>query len=59
MLDPAGPLRGYIWHAVPGGDNDQLVCEGYTVRHIETWHDHDAARIVWDAPALTDADLPC
>lgn len=36
-------------------DNRTLSGQGYTIRHIETWHDHDQACIVWDAPAITDA----
>ena len=38
--------------------NDDLSAQGYTIRHIETWHDHDQTCIVWDAPELTEADLP-
>lgn len=40
-------------------DNAALTAEGYTIRHIETWHrDIDHACIIWDAPDLTDADIP-
>jgi hypothetical protein len=40
-------------------DNAALTAEGYTIRHIETWHrDIDHACIIWDAPDLTEADLP-
>ena len=35
-----------------------LTAQGYTIRHIETWHDLDATCIIWDAPDLTEADLP-
>ena len=40
--------------------NAQLLDTGYTVRHIETWHIDEAPEsfIIWDAPALTEADLP-
>jgi hypothetical protein len=38
--------------------NTTLVAQGYTVRHIETWHDQDATYIIWDAPEVTEADLP-
>ncbi len=32
-------------------DNATLVAEGYTIRHIETWHrDIDHSCIIWDAP---------
>jgi hypothetical protein len=40
-------------------DNATLAAEGYTIRHIETWHrDIDLSCIIWDAPDLTEADLP-
>ncbi len=39
-------------------DNRTLSGQGYTIRHIETWHDHNQTCIVWDAPEITDADLP-
>lgn len=39
-------------------DNAALTAQGYSIRHIETWHDHDATCIVWDAPELTEADFP-
>lgn len=39
-------------------DNAALTAQGYSIRHIETWHDHDATCIVWDAPELTEADVP-
>lgn len=38
--------------------NAALAAQGYTVRHIETWHDLDHSCIVWDAPDITEADLP-
>ena len=31
-------------------DNAALAAQGYTIRHIETWHDLDHTCIVWDAP---------
>jgi hypothetical protein len=34
------------------------TARGYTIRHIETWHAQDTTCIVWDAPALTETDLP-
>jgi len=37
-----------------------LLDQGYTIRHIETYHDQDIVSIsciVWDAPDLTEADL--
>ena len=40
------------------GDNANLSGQGYTIRHIETWHDHNTSCIVWDVPKITDADLP-
>ena len=40
-------------------DNAALASQGYTVRHVETYHGHDGhSVIVWDAPELTEADLP-
>ena len=39
--------------------NADLIRDGYTIRHIETWHrDIDHACIIWDAPEITEADLP-
>jgi hypothetical protein len=39
-------------------DNNALIAEGYTIRHVETWHNHDTTCILWDAPQITEADLP-
>ena len=39
-------------------DNAHLTAQGYTVRHIETWHENDTTCIIWDAPQITEADLP-
>ncbi len=40
-------------------DNAALTAQGYTIRHVETWHrDFDQTCIVWDAPEITEADLP-
>ena len=40
-------------------DNAVLTEQGYTIRHIETWHrETDHSCIVWDAPDITEADLP-
>ena len=40
-------------------DTAALSAQGYTIRHIETYHrDTDMSCIVWDAPAITEADLP-
>ncbi len=38
--------------------NATLNARGYTVRHIETWHAMETTCIVWDAPEITDADIP-
>lgn len=40
--------------------NEQLLGEGYTIRHIETWHTDGSSEsfILWDNPELTDADIP-
>ncbi len=41
-------------------DNADLTSYGYTIRHIETWHRDgtDQTFIAWDAPQITEADLP-
>ena len=42
-------------------DNAALTAQGYTIRQIETWpidEDTTATCIIWDAPDLTEADLP-
>jgi hypothetical protein len=40
-------------------DNAALSAQGYTIRHVETYHRHpDMTCIVWDPPAITEADLP-
>ena len=39
-------------------DNAELTAHGYTIRHIETWHTANQTCIVWDAPEITEADLP-
>ena len=39
--------------------NQNLADQGYSIRHIETFHDQDEQSfITWDAPALFDDDLP-
>ena len=38
-------------------DNAALFAQGYTIRHIEDWHGHGSS-IIWDAPELTETDLP-
>ena len=39
-------------------DNLSLRQRGYTIRHIETWHERDNQSFIhWDAPELTEADL--
>ena len=40
-------------------DNTALTAQGYTIRHIETYHrDSDMSCIVWDAPEIAECDLP-
>jgi hypothetical protein len=40
-------------------DNEALTAQGYTIRYIETYHrDLDHSCIIWEAPELTEADLP-
>ena len=38
--------------------NLALTAQGYTIRHIETYHDTKQSFIIWDQPALTPDDLP-
>jgi hypothetical protein len=40
-------------------ENAALTAQGYTIRHVETWHrvtDHTC--VVWDAPEISVAELP-
>jgi hypothetical protein len=41
-------------------DNAALTAQGYTIRHIETWHrdGHDDTCIVWDSPGISETDPP-
>ena len=40
-------------------DNLALRQRDYTIRHIETWHERDNQSFIhWDAPEITEADLP-
>ena len=40
-------------------NNRALAAQGYSVRHIETFLDFDGFGVItWDAPQLTEADLP-
>ena len=40
-------------------NNRLIIVQGYTIRHVETWHGHDhSAYIVWDGPEITEADCP-
>jgi hypothetical protein len=38
--------------------NTALTAQGYTICAIESWHDHDTTCILWDAPRITEAELP-
>jgi hypothetical protein len=40
--------------------NAHLLDQGYSIRHIETWRrdDHSDSFIIWDSPAITEAELP-
>ena len=39
-------------------DNAALLAQGYSIRHVETWHGHgEQSFIRWDAPEITEADL--
>jgi hypothetical protein len=50
----------YVTNIDNHDDNGLLTSQGYTVRHIETWYRDGAPEsfIVWDAPEITEADLP-
>jgi len=40
-------------------DNLFLSQRGYSIRHIETWHEYDNRTYInWDAPQLCEADMP-
>lgn len=40
-------------------DHAFLTAQGYTIRHIETWHrDEDHSFIVWECPQITEAEVP-
>ena len=41
-------------------DNAKFTAQGYTVRHVETFHFQPGVNdtcIIWDAPAITEAGL--
>ncbi len=40
--------------------NGHLTEQGYTIRHIETWHRDESSEsvIFWDEPEVSEADLP-
>ena len=40
--------------------NSHLTDQGYTIRHIETWHrnGHSDSIIVWDGPTISAGDIP-
>ena len=39
--------------------NRSLASQGYSVRHIETYHDHDNQSFIhWDCPRISEDDLP-
>ena len=40
-------------------ENAALSAQGYTIRHIETWHGaNDQTCIVWDRPEINEAEIP-
>ena len=48
-----------VTHLDADEDNLSLRQRGNSIRHIETWHDRDNQSFIhWDAPELTEADLP-
>jgi hypothetical protein len=50
----------YVTDLDNGDDNQRLTVQGYTIRHIETWRrdEEPESFIVWDAPEISEADLP-
>jgi hypothetical protein len=40
--------------------NGRLTEQGYTIRHIETWHRNGQSDsvIFWDTPSISEADMP-
>jgi hypothetical protein len=49
---------GTVVTDIDSDDNAHLINAGYTIRHIETWHDQGQSCIAWDAPQITEADCP-
>ena len=48
-----------VTDAEASNENAALSAQGYTIRHIETWHDaDDQTCIVWDSPEIDEADIP-
>jgi hypothetical protein len=39
-------------------DSAHLMALGYTMCHIETWHEHDTTCVIWDAPKISELGLP-
>ena len=41
-------------------DNNALTAQGYSIRYVETIRlsEEDVNSIFWDAPEITEADLP-
>ena len=40
-------------------DNAGLTAQGFSIRHVETWHGREEQSFIrWDPPEITEADLP-
>ena len=48
----------YVTDIGNAADNRRLLNLGYSIRHIEIWEAHGESVVVWDAPAISEADLP-
>jgi hypothetical protein len=58
-MEMCGSRQAWRRRLSPHDDNLSLSQRGYSIRHIETWHEQDNQTFIhWDAPKLTEAELP-
>ena len=58
-MEMCGSRQAWRRRLSPHDDNLSLSQRGYSIRHIETWHEQNNQTFIhWDAPELTEADLP-
>lgn len=52
--------NGHIVSNIDATDtSNDLIAHGYSIRAVETWHDHNETVIIWDAPeSIETTDLP-